>query len=164
MKILVIVPAYNEEACILDVLNRIQRVDSSVDIVVIDDSSSDKTAHLVREHGTKVIHLPANMGIGGAVQTGFIYAVREGYDIVIQQDGDGQHDPAYIKDVIAPIVRGEADCVIGSRYTKENPDIEYKTPFVRKVGMIFSSFLLNSFRKTHPRYHIRIPRIKLQGI
>jgi glycosyltransferase involved in cell wall biosynthesis len=142
LKILIVIPAYNEEECIVDVLDRIQRVDPSLDIVVIDDSSTDKTAQLVREHGSKVIHLPANMGIGGAVQTGFIYAVREGYDIVVQQDGDGQHDPAYIKDVIAPILRGEADCVVGSRYTKEDPDIDYKTPFFRKVGMVFSAFLL----------------------
>lgn len=142
MKILIIIPAYNEEVCIPEVLERIKQANAAFDTLVIDDSSKDHTAEVARNYGSKVIRLPANLGVGGAVQTGFIYAVRNGYDFVVQHDGDGQHDPDYFQKVLTPLLQGKADCVIGSRYTKEDPDRDYKTPLSRKLGMQFSSSLL----------------------
>ena len=112
------------------------------DAVVVDDASRDATARLVREMDFPLLLLAANLGIGGAVQTGFRYAVYHGYDIVVQVDGDGQHNPVWIDSVTRPIREGKADCVIGSRYVPEHPDSDYKTPILRRLGMYFSSSIL----------------------
>ena len=117
MKILVIVPAYNEEASIKYVINKIKNNSGiNVDIIVINDASKDKTSEFAKEAGAAVLDLPNNLGIGGAMQTGFKYAVRNNYDIAIQVDGDGQHNPEYIKDIISPVIDGCCDAVIGSRF------------------------------------------------
>lgn len=139
-KILVIVPAYNEEASLPALLKEIQQL--GYDVVVIDDSSQDNTSIVAKNAGVPVLSLAANLGIGGAVQTGFKYAVAHGYDIVVQVDGDGQHNPSWIGALVAPIIRGEANCVIGSRYLSENPDKDYKTPLARRIGMYFSTSML----------------------
>jgi hypothetical protein len=142
MKTLIIIPAFNEEENLPDFLDELLNYRDRYDILVVDDGSKDNSAQIARERSAPVIQLPANLGIGGAVQTGFKYAVAKKYDIAVQLDGDGQHDPAWLDRVIAPILQGEANCVIGSRYLKENSDREYKTPFFRRVGMLFSSFIL----------------------
>ncbi len=141
-KFLIAIPAFNEEDCIVDLLNSLDEYKNQFDVIVVDDGSSDRTSEIVRKSGSKVLQLPANLGIGGAMQTAFIYACRENYDIVIQIDGDGQHDPKWLGELIKPILSMEADCVIGSRYTKEAPDTNYQTPLARKVGMIFSTTIL----------------------
>jgi len=140
MKILVIIPAYNEEESLPSLLQEVYR--AGYDAVVVNDASSDSTEEVVRKCGVPVLSLPVNLGIGGGVQTGFIYALRNGYDIAVQVDGDGQHDPAQISTVIAPILADEADCVIGSRYLHEAPDTCYETPFSRRMGMHFSTGIL----------------------
>lgn len=140
MKTLVIIPAHNEQECLPSLLREVRC--AGCDAVVINDASSDATELLAKAAGFPVISLPVNLGIGGGVQTGFIYALRNGYDIAVQIDGDGQHDPGQISKIIGPIVSGEADCVIGSRYMTESPDTGYKTPFARRAGMYFSTGIL----------------------
>lgn len=138
--VLVIVPAYNEEESLPSLLQEIKQL--GYDVVVINDSSKDDTAKVALKMGVPVLSLAANLGIGGAVQTGFKYALNKGYDMVVQVDGDGQHDPSWIEKVIAPVCKGEMDCVIGSRYVPANLDTAYKTPFARRAGMYFSTSIL----------------------
>lgn len=116
MKVLIIIPAYNEQECIKGVVDNLIQNYPQYDYVVINDGSKDDTLKILEENKYSYINLPGNLGIGGAMQTGYLYGYENGYDITVQLDGDGQHDPAYIKDIIAPIVSGEADMVIGSRY------------------------------------------------
>ncbi|KNY27378.1 glycosyltransferase family 2 protein [Pseudobacteroides cellulosolvens] len=138
-KILVIVPAFNEEKSIPKVISSLYESGHDVDLVVVDDGSYDNTSKIVEESGVKVLKLPYNLGIGGAVQTGYLYAKVNNYDIAIQLDGDGQHDPAYIGDLIAPLVEGRADMVIGSRYVKKT---SYNSKLSRRIGMMFFSSLV----------------------
>lgn len=140
MKILIIIPAHNEEESLPGLLEEVRRV--GCDAIVVNDASSDSTEQVAKAAGFPVLTLPVNLGIGGGVQTGFVYALRNGYDIVVQMDGDGQHDPSQLQTVLAPIIAGEADCVIGSRYLPEAPDTGYKTPFARRMGMYFSTGIL----------------------
>ncbi|WP_284036340.1 glycosyltransferase family 2 protein [Neobacillus sp. 114] len=143
MKILAIVPAYNEEQGIRHVVEHFKNIDY-VDILVINDCSKDKTSLVCRELGLNVIDLPANLGIGGAVQTGYKYALNNGYDIAIQVDGDGQHNPSYIKQLIQPIMDGDADLVIGSRYLNKEG---FQSTRVRRVGIQYFTFLINLLHK-----------------
>lgn len=140
LKILIIIPAHNEEESLPELLEEVRQV--GCDAVVVNDASSDTTEHVAKAAGFPVLSLPVNLGIGGGVQTGFVYALRNGYDVVVQIDGDGQHDPGQLHTVIAPIIAGEADCVIGSRYLPEAPDTGYTTPFARRMGMYFSTGIL----------------------
>ena len=142
MKILIIVPAYNEEGNLPKLLTELKGYHGRYEVVVVDDASLDQTAQAARSCGVPVIRLAANLGIGGAVQTGFKYALRNGYDIAVQIDGDGQHDPTWIEALIEPIEKGQADCVIGSRYMGDHPDRSYETPVARRMGMHFSTGLL----------------------
>jgi glycosyltransferase involved in cell wall biosynthesis len=143
MKILAIVPAFNEEEGLKKVAVQFKNIDF-LDILVINDCSKDRTSKLGRKLGFNVIDLPCNLGIGGAVQTGYKYAFENGYDIAIQVDGDGQHNPVYIKDLISPIKEGKADLVIGSRYLKKEG---FQSSFMRRVGINYFSFLINLFEK-----------------
>lgn len=140
MKVLLIIPAHNEEDSLPALLRDVRQ--NGYDAVVVNDASTDGTEWVAKQAGFPVLSLPVNLGIGGGVQTGFLYAVRRGYDVVVQVDGDGQHDPARITDLLAVIARGEADCVIGSRYMPQSPDEGYKTPFARRMGMHFSTGIL----------------------
>ncbi len=140
-RVLVVVPAHNEAGRIGDVVSEIRRKAPEVDIVVIDDASQDHTGAEARATGCKVIRLPVNLGIGGAVQAGFKYAHESGYDIVVQIDGDGQHDPGFLGELIEPVLRDQADMVIGSRYFPGAEDRDYKTPITRKVGIALFSWL-----------------------
>lgn len=141
-KVLIIIPAFNEEKNISALLDSLSSYRNQFNVIVIDDGSLDQTAQIVQQRKFPVIQLAANLGIGGAVQTGFKYAVNKKFDYAVQVDGDGQHDPAWIQALLEPLKRQEADCVIGSRYLKKNPDIAYQTPFFRRIGMWFSSMLL----------------------
>lgn len=141
-KILAIVPAFNEAENIGLVIDTIKKEDPLIDILVVNDCSRDKTGALAESTGlATVINLPFNLGIGGAVQTGFKYAVRNGYDIAFQFDGDGQHLAAEIKKLIEPILRNEADVVIGSRFCEKHKGFR-STPLRRRGIKVFE--ILNS--------------------
>jgi glycosyltransferase involved in cell wall biosynthesis len=113
---LAIVPAFNERASIRGVIEEMRVHHPEFTVAVVDDGSLDDTAAVARGSAATVLQLPFNLGIGGAVQTGFAFAEQEGFDIAVQVDADGQHDPAEIGKLLAPIMQGEADVVIGSRY------------------------------------------------
>ena len=133
-KTLIIIPAYNEEESIQSVIQSLYTPDNIFDIIVINDGSSDETSKLAKEIGRAiVIDLPTNVGIGGAVQTGFKYADRYDYDIAVQFDGDGQHEAGEISKLIQPIIEGRADCVIGSRFIGKNGG--FKSTFARRIGI-----------------------------
>jgi glycosyltransferase involved in cell wall biosynthesis len=119
MRILVIVPAFNEEEALPATLAELRDVRPDLDVVVVSDGSTDGTARVARAAGVSVIELPFNLGVGGALRTGFIYAVRENYDAAIQFDADGQHDPACIKTLTEAMDAG-ADVVIGTRFGEES--------------------------------------------
>lgn len=143
-KVLLIIPAYNEEENILKtyngVINYNKKNNTNYDVIVINDGSKDKTSEICHKNGIPVIDLIHNLGIGGAVQTGYKYAYYHNYDIAVQYDGDGQHDVRYVKKIIEPIIKNEADMVIGSRFIK-NIDT-FKSTFVRRIGIkVISSFM-----------------------
>ncbi len=139
IKKLVIIPAYNEEQTIVQVYNEIKEKAPGYDIIVINDRSADSTAALCKKNGIKVIDLPINLGIGGAMQTGYRYACNKGYDIAVQVDGDGQHDPFYIKDMYETLVSERSDLVIGSRFLEETG---YRSTRLRRLGIRHLSHLL----------------------
>ena len=136
-----IVPARDEEDAVGGVVAELRAFDPSLDVVVIDDGSGDGTAERALEAGAAVVRLPFNLGIGGAVQTGFKYALEHGYDTVIRLDGDGQHDPQQIPNLLAPLERGEADVVVGSRFAGGAG--EYKAPFARRAGIRWFAHLVS---------------------
>jgi glycosyltransferase involved in cell wall biosynthesis len=127
-----IVPALNEEASVGRVIDELRRFDPGFDVVVVDDGSHDRTALVASERGAHVLRLPFNLGIGGAMQTGFRFAFEHGYDIAVQIDGDGQHDPAELPKILGPVVAGDADLVVGSRFTGESP---FRSTLLRRVGI-----------------------------
>ena len=132
MKKLVIIPAYNESGSILRTVQNIRNNAPSYDIIVINDSSKDDTLQICQDHGIPVLDLPVNLGIGGAVQTGFFYAFRYGYDIAVQMDGDGQHDAAYLEKMEETLLRENADMVIGSRFIEKKG---FQSSGMRRVGI-----------------------------
>lgn len=134
LRVLAIVPAYNEEATIASVVREIVKEVPGIAVCVIDDGSTDSTRIRAQESGAIVISHPLNMGIGVAVQTGFMYAVRHEYDIAVQVDADGQHDPTFIPAMISLLVKGEADVVSGSRFLNKKG---YKSSFLRRLGISF---------------------------
>jgi glycosyltransferase involved in cell wall biosynthesis len=127
-----IVPAYNEERNIGRVLDELRAFDAELEVVVVSDGSIDGTAEVAEAHGAHVIRLPFNLGIGGAVQTGFRYAHENGYDLVVRVDGDAQHDPAELDRVLAPVLAGEADIVVGSRFVGVSG---YRSSATRRIGI-----------------------------
>ncbi len=141
MRILVIVPAFNEAGNIGRTIDQIRRSSILLDVIVIDDGSGDATAQEARAHGAKVVSLPFNLGIGGAVQTGFQFAYLGGYDIAVQIDGDGQHDPSFLPSLLAPIIEGKSDMVVGSRFIEASDG--FKSTFGRRVGIRFFVHLIN---------------------
>jgi glycosyltransferase involved in cell wall biosynthesis len=134
-----IVPAYNEAASILAVIEEIRRFDPELEIVVVDDGSTDATTAIARRAGVRVITLPYNLGIGGAMQTGFQYARDNGFELVVQIDGDGQHVPEELTRLVEPILDGRADLVVGTRFVGPNA---YRPSLPRRAGIrIFASFV-----------------------
>jgi glycosyltransferase involved in cell wall biosynthesis len=132
MRALLIIPAFNEAASIAGVILNARRYFSG-DIAVIDDGSEDDTARRARGNGAIVLRHPCNLGIGAAVQTGFLYAVNKNYDLVVRQDGDGQHDPSHLPRFLEMLSTGEADIVIGSRFLAREG---YQSTLVRRVGIV----------------------------
>jgi glycosyltransferase involved in cell wall biosynthesis len=129
---LVIIPAHNEAANIGQVLRDVQATRLPVDVLVIDDRSTDETATVAAQTGAHVLQLPNNLGYGGAVQTGFLYAVRYGYDYGVMMDADGQHDASSIEALLRVVQEGKADIALGSRFLGH---MEYQASFVKRVGM-----------------------------
>ena len=127
-----IVPALNEEETVGRVIDEIRDFDPGFDIVVVDDGSIDRTAGVADDRGAYVLRLPFNLGIGGAVQTGYRFAFERGYDIAVQVDGDGQHDPEQLPKILGPVLAGEADLCVGSRFAGNS---EYRSSFARRLGI-----------------------------
>lgn len=140
MRTLVIIPAYNEAGNIERVIRELQRKCSWCDYVVINDCSTDQTRNILRRIGASYLELPSNLGIGGGVQTGYLYAMERDYDIAIQFDGDGQHDARYIEELIGPLERNEADVVIGSRFVESEG---FQSSVMRRLGIRFLSGLIH---------------------
>jgi glycosyltransferase involved in cell wall biosynthesis len=132
-RIVAVVPAFNEAGAIGKVVDEIREVAPGVHVVVVDDASTDDTADVAEARGATVLRLPFNVGIGGAVQTGFRYALEEGYELAVRLDGDGQHDAREIPKLLGPVERGEANLVIGSRFVEAGGS--YRPPFARRVGI-----------------------------
>ena len=129
---IVIIPAFNEEETIGAVLNTLREHVPDYDIVVVDDGSTDRTGAIISEHpGVTLLQLPFNLGIGGAMQTGYKYAYRASYDVAIQCDADGQHPIEEIPALVARISDGTTDVIIGSRYVS---DTDYRPSFFRRLG------------------------------
>ena len=143
-KVLLIIPAYNEEDNILKtyktIINYNKNNGTNYDVIVINDGSKDKTKQILEENNIPHIDLIHNLGIGGAVQTGYKYAYYHDYDIAVQYDGDGQHDVRYVKDIIQPIIDKKADLVIGSRFIEKIDT--FKSTFARRIGIrVISVFM-----------------------
>ena len=140
MKTLVIIPCYNEQDSIVKVINNLKNNAPDVDYLIVNDCSTDNTEKILRENGFNYINNPINLGIGGGVQAGYLYAKQYGYDIAVQMDGDGQHDPKYLTKVIAPVADGTFDMAIGSRFIEKEG---FQTSFMRRFGInIISTFIL----------------------
>ncbi len=127
-----VVPAYNEEASIGRVIDEIRGFDSDFEIVVVDDGSVDGTARVAEGRGARVLRLPFNLGIGGAVQTGFRYAYEHEFQLAVRVDGDGQHDAAELPALLEPVLAGEADIAVGSRFTGGDG---YRSSRSRRLGI-----------------------------
>jgi glycosyltransferase involved in cell wall biosynthesis len=155
MRALAIVPAWNEERDLPAVLRELRLAAPSWDVCVVDDGSSDSTAALAREAGAVLLRLPMNLGIGGAVQTGFLWARERGYEIAAQIDGDGQHDPRYLEAAL-PLIAGGADLVVGSRYLGTGG---FRSTAVRRMGSRYLSWFLRlrcGARVTDPTSGFRV--------
>ena len=145
MKILLIIPAYNEEDNILNVYNTIQEYNMKnefkLDYIIINDGSKDNTLKILQEKNMNHINLIQNLGIGGAVQTGYKYAFYNNYDIAIQFDGDGQHDISFVKKICEPIINNEADMIIGTRYLDKRSS-KFQSTFMRRLSSKIISFFI----------------------
>lgn len=142
MKVLMIIPAYNEEKSIVNTVNMIKNTSlkkHTLDYVVVNDGSKDNTKNVCLANNLNFIDLPVNLGIGGAVQAGYKYALYNDYDIAIQFDGDGQHDASYIERLVKEISNGN-DIAIGSRFVEELS--EFKSTAARRIGINFLSHLI----------------------
>lgn len=139
MKKLIIIPAYNESACIKNTVENIVNKAPDFDYVVINDCSKDNTKEILEENNLNYVSGPINLGIGGAVQTGYKYALNNGYDIAIQMDGDGQHDVEYVRRLTDMIEAGEAEIVIGSRFIEKQG---FQSSGMRRFGIKFLSGLI----------------------
>lgn len=139
VRVAAIVPAYNEARSLPGVLAALRREAPACDVCVVDDGSDDGTAEVAAGLGATVLRSPLNLGIGGAVQTGYLWARDHGYDAAVQIDGDGQHDPAYLPAALRPIAEGRADLVIGSRFLEGEG---YRSTALRRAGIRYLSWFL----------------------
>jgi glycosyltransferase involved in cell wall biosynthesis len=143
-RVLVMIPAYNEAENIFQVVEKIHTYVPEADILVIDDGSKDATASLAHAAGAHVVSHPFNMGYGAACQTGFKYACKMKYDYIVQMDGDGQHEPACIPDMLDALREPDVDVVLGSRWLGKG---EYKGPALRKFGKFIFAYIANTITK-----------------
>lgn len=139
MKKIIIIPAYNEEENIERTVNAIQKSAQGFDYVIINDCSTDSTRKICEEKGFNIVNLPINLGIGGAVQTGYKYAYENGYDVAVQVDGDGQHDPEFLNTMAKYLVEHQVDMVIGSRFIEKKG---FQSSITRRMGIKFFSGLI----------------------
>ncbi|MFA7255308.1 MAG: glycosyltransferase family 2 protein [Candidatus Omnitrophota bacterium] len=162
-KILIMVPAFNEADSIGALIKEIRVSVPQADLVVINDGSQDNTGEEARKTGAFVATLPHNLGIGGAVQTGYQIAFDEDYDVVVQIDGDGQHDPAYTAPLLRPVLEGKLDLCIGSRFLEEDTET-FRSTRARRFGIRFFCRLLGlltGLRLTDPTSGFRATGKKL---
>lgn len=138
----IIIPAYNEEKSVPNVIRKILQLHPEITVLVVDDGSSDRTAQVAEEAGAKVVKLPQNLGIGGAVQTGYLYAAKNGYDIAVQVDADGQHKPEELDKILEPIRLVQADMVVGSRFVEKT---SYQSSTSRRMGIFILSSIVSLF-------------------
>ncbi|TXK85798.1 glycosyltransferase family 2 protein [Paenibacillus sp. N3.4] len=140
MRTLAIIPAYNEEKSIEHVVAAIKQEQPDMDIIIINDGSTDQTSWMAQKTGLAiVIDLPVNLGIGGAMQTGYLYAYRHEYDLAVQIDADGQHDPKELTQIMEPILSGTVDCCIGSRFLHKTA---YRSAWNRRLGILFFTWMI----------------------
>jgi glycosyltransferase involved in cell wall biosynthesis len=157
VRTLVFIPAWNEEASIAEVIADVRKALPEADLLVVDDGSADATAERAREAGATVASLPFNQGLGAALQTGYLYALREGYDFCAHLDADGQHPPAEVARLLEEVRADRADLVIGSRYREPNEGDgdgdgiagdDYKPTISRRIGTsVFRFFLTLATRQ-----------------
>lgn len=139
MKTLVIIPCYNEEESIQRVIANLKEKAPFADYVIVNDCSTDSTEKILKANSMNYINNPVNLGIGGGVQAGYLYAKENGYDIAVQMDGDGQHDPQYLAKVCQPVENGEMDMCIGSRFIDKKG---FQSSFMRRLGINIISTLI----------------------
>lgn len=139
MKKLIIIPAYNESECIEATVRDIMENASDFDYVVINDCSTDDTREICERNGFNIVNLPINLGIGGAVQTGYMYALEYGYDLAVQVDGDGQHDPQFLRKMAEYLETHDADMVIGSRFIEKEG---FQSSRLRRMGIVYFTKLI----------------------
>ncbi len=144
MKKLIIIPAYNESANIENTVKDIVNNAPDFDYVIINDCSTDNTLEICERNGFNVVNLPLNLGIGGAVQTGYRYAYNNGYDIAVQVDGDGQHDPTFLEKMAETMLAENADMLIGSRFIEKEG---FQTSRARRMGITYFSWLIKLFTR-----------------
>ncbi len=140
MAILIIIPAYNEELSLPGVIRDIKSHAAYAEVLVVNDGSRDGTERVASSFGVKVVNLPFNLGIGGAMQAGYLYAAKHGYDIAVQFDGDGQHQAGEIEKLLRPLASDGCDIVVGSRFLIPGG---YRAPLTRKAGMWIFSLLVS---------------------
>ncbi len=145
-RVLVIMPAHDEEQNVGTTIGQVRATLPASDVLVINDYSSDDTSAVAERHGARVVELPWNLGYGGAVQTGFKYALAHGYDAVVQMDADGQHDPSCAGALLAPVLCGEADVTIGSRFLGR---ATYPIPVLRRLGMQVFGWIASFVTRRH---------------
>jgi glycosyltransferase involved in cell wall biosynthesis len=138
-RVLVVMPAYNEQDSIAAAIAEVRATNPEVDLLVVDDGSADATAVIAEQAGVPVCRLPYNLGVGGAMRAGYRYAVRHDYDVVVQIDADGQHDPAEVSKLMAEMEKGDIDMVVGSRFLSD--DHLYPAPISRRTGIHIFAFV-----------------------
>jgi glycosyltransferase involved in cell wall biosynthesis len=143
-KVLIVIPAHNEEENIRLVLDELEGLHYGHDVLVVNDASIDSTHEVLDRRGQRSIHLSTNLGYGGAVQAGFKYALAHGYDVVVQMDGDCQHDPSSIPALLEPVCSGDADVALGSRFLGK---VTYNVPALRKAGIALFRSVVSFFIK-----------------
>lgn len=139
MKKLIIIPAYNESACIEATVRDIMENAPDFDYVIINDCSTDNTKEICERNGFNIVSLPINLGIGGAVQTGYMYAEEYGYDVAVQVDGDGQHDPQFLRKMAEYLETHDVDMVIGSRFIEKEG---FQSSWIRRIGITYFTGLI----------------------
>ena len=139
MKKIIIIPAYNEEENIEKTVTAIKQNAKGFDYVIINDCSIDRTRKICEKNGYNIVNLPINLGIGGAVQTGYKYAYAYGYDVAVQVDGDGQHDPEFLDKMAQYLMEHELDMVIGSRFIEKKG---FQSSSTRRIGIKFFTCLI----------------------
>ena len=144
LKRVAIVPAFNEEQAVARVIEELRGFDPGLEVVVIDDGSTDRTTEAARACGASVVRLPFNLGIGGAVQTGFRYAWEQGFDVAVRVDGDGQHDPAELGAILAPVLADEADITVGSRFIGGDG---YRSSRSRRIGIRLLAWIVSALTR-----------------